>query len=393
MGTAMGTRVAPTFANIFMAKIDKLVLEASDSFSLFFKRFLDDIFMLWTGTESQFLNFMKKINLIHPTIKFTHSYNLKERSTTFLDTTMQVINGKLSTDLYRKETDKVQYLLPNSNHPSHIFKNIPFSLALRLLRICSSRENLIKRLEELKVMLLSRKYNKGVINAAIKRALEIDRREGLNKVTKKLNDRVICALTFNPKLPSISHILHKHWKTMTTDNKMLKIFPKPPMVAFRQPANLKSMLVRAKLPSKQKEKIIILGMKPCHNPCNTCLYVSTTKVAKSSHTKEIDTIKGSFNCNTSGIIYITTCEKCKKQYIGQTGRKLRDRFGEHLYNICQKKEVTGVHYTSSGHSHWDLKVQVLEKVTPNTPSFRLEREEYWIKKFCKKAPIGLNKYD
>ena len=242
-------------------------------------------------------------------------------------------------------------------------------------------------------MLLSRKYNKGVINAAIKRALEVDRREALIKVTKKPNDRVICALTFNPKLPSVSHILQKHWKTMSADSKMLKIFPKPPMVAFRQPANLKNMLVRAKLPSKQKEKRIILGMKPCHNPCNTCPYVSTTKEAKSSQTKEVVTLKGAFNCNTSGIIYVTTCEKCKKQYIGQTGRKLRDRFGEHLYNICQKKEVTGLRYTSPGHSHWDLKVQVLEKVTPNTPSFRLEREEFWIKKFCTKTPFGLNKYD
>ena len=63
----------------------------------------------------------------------------------------------------------------------------------------------------------------------------------------------------------------------------------------------------------------------------------------------------------------------KKQYIGQTGRKLRERLGEHLCNICQKKEVTGLHYTSPGHSHWDLKVQVLEKVTPNTPSYRLEK--------------------
>jgi hypothetical protein len=51
------------------------------------------------------------------------------------------------------------------------------------------------------------------------------------------------------------------------------------------------------------------------------------------------------------------------------------------------------YYTSPGHSHWYLKVQVLEKVTPNTPCYRLEREEYWIKKFSTKIPYGLNKYD
>ena len=115
-------------------------------------------------------------------------------------------------------------------------------------------------------MLLSRNYNKGVINAAIKKALETpletDRTEVLKKVVKKQNDRVTCALTFNPKLPSISKVLQKHWKTMTADKKRLKIFPKPPMVAFRQPPNLKSMLCRAKLPSDKKQKRILLGMKP-----------------------------------------------------------------------------------------------------------------------------------
>ena len=84
MGTAMGTRAAPTFANIFMAKIDKWVLTASNSCAYFFKRFIDEIFMLWTGSETEFLDFMTQINSIHPTIKFTHSYNLEERSTTFL---------------------------------------------------------------------------------------------------------------------------------------------------------------------------------------------------------------------------------------------------------------------------------------------------------------------
>ena len=242
-------------------------------------------------------------------------------------------------------------------------------------------------------MLISRKYNKKVINDAIKRALELDRLETLKKVQRKPTERVTCSVTFNPKLPSVSGILKKHWKTMTLDPKMSKIFPTPPMVAFKQPPNLKNVLCRAKLPTTQKPKRVISGMKKCNNPCNTCPYVLPSNKIQSSQTKEMVTLKASFNCNTSGIIYITTCEKCKKQYIGQTGRKLRDRFAEHLYNICQKKEVTGVHYTSTGHSHWDLKVQVLEKVTPNTPSYRLEREEFWIKKFSTKTPFGLNKYD
>jgi hypothetical protein len=40
-----------------------------------------------------------------------------------------------------------------------------------------------------------------------------------------------------------------------------------------------------------------------------------------------------------------------------------------------------------------FQVQIIEKVTPNTGFMRLEREEFWIKKFVNKAPFGLNIMD
>ena len=104
--------------------------------------FIDDIFLLWTGTLEEFNDFLVAINKLHPTIKFTASFDYEKKSTTFLDMTISVINGVIHTDLYKKETDKVQYLLPSSCHPSHIFTNIPYSLALRLVRICSDEETL-----------------------------------------------------------------------------------------------------------------------------------------------------------------------------------------------------------------------------------------------------------
>ena len=69
----MGTRLAPVFANIFMAMIDKMIqaIEECRMFIAFYKRFIDDIFIIWTGTEEEFLRFMKEINKLHKTIKFT----------------------------------------------------------------------------------------------------------------------------------------------------------------------------------------------------------------------------------------------------------------------------------------------------------------------------------
>jgi hypothetical protein len=129
----------------------------------------------------------------------------------------------VNTDLYRKPTDRVQYLLPSSCHPNHIFNNIPYSQALRILRICSNREALDKRLTELSVMLLSRNYNKNVVKNAISKVRELDRSTALEKVTRPPNKRTVLALTYNPKLPSVPTIIKKHWKTLTKDQKMQKI--------------------------------------------------------------------------------------------------------------------------------------------------------------------------
>ena len=104
-------------------------------------------------------------------------------------------------------------------------------------------------------------------------------------------------------------------------------------------------------------------------------------------------MKGSFNCNAEGIIYLITCTKCNVQYVGQTKRKLVDRVNEHLYYIKKKKEATGTHFSTDNHTNSDMKVQIIEKVMPNTVNMRLERESMWINKLATKRPHGLNKSD
>ena len=49
------------------------------------KRFIDDIFIVWTGTIEEFQDFMDTVNQTHPT-KFTHEVSKKQL--TFLDVTV-----------------------------------------------------------------------------------------------------------------------------------------------------------------------------------------------------------------------------------------------------------------------------------------------------------------
>ena len=77
-------------------------------------------------------------------------------------------------------------------------------------------------------------------------------------------------------------------------------------------------------------------------------------------------------------------------YVGQTGRTLKDRISEHLRDIRKGDKTSGLHYDSTGHEKAYMIVQIIEKVTPNNDPYRLEREDYWIKKLVTKTPFGLN---
>jgi hypothetical protein len=111
------------------------------------------------------------------------------------------------------------------------------------------------------------------------------------------------------------------------------------MLAFKQPPNLRKMLCRAKLPTQNQAKRKLKGVKPCNQPCNLCPYIKTSKEFSSSQSKEIFKINDLYTCNTKGVIYLTTCSQCNKQYVGQTGRKLKERMKEHLYNVYKKQKL------------------------------------------------------
>ena len=84
-----------------------------------------------------------------------------------------------------KKTDRNQYLLPSSCHPKATTKAIPYSLSLRIIRICTKPQNRDKRLAELKELLLARNYPKEMIDRAINKARKIPRKMALMKVQKK----------------------------------------------------------------------------------------------------------------------------------------------------------------------------------------------------------------
>ena len=398
IGTAMGTRPAVSYANIFMARrIDKKILSLAAQLQdeknplLCFKRFLDDIFTIYTGTLENLHNFLEELNKIHPTIKFTmnhttpysHSDNPAPLPTCacctgntlpFLDTACSISEKKIIVDLYRKPTDRNQYLLPSSCHPAHVTNNIPFSLAYRIIRICSNQNTRDKRLEELKQLLIERNYKKNIINSAINRAKQIPRKKALERVnlTKNEDRRPVFSVMYDPRLPALPSIVKKHWRTMVGNDAQLKeVFPLPPLVAYRRPQNIRDKIVRSKIPSTPKRiKRMVPGMSKCNN-CVICPFVKEGKTIQSTSSKYTVDINRPVNCQTKNILYGITCEKCSLQYISESEQTLKDRLSEHKSYVVNSmmKKATGEHFNSKGHKVYDMKISILEKIFSPDPVF------------------------
>ena len=167
-GVAMGSRVAPTFACLFMGWLEIRMLDRWKLLGGFlphwWKRYIDDILFFWRGSEEQLVEFVNFLNTFDPTIKFKlvkgTNYNFETRKVDFLDTTLWLDDeGFIQSTLYSKPSRVVQYLMPSSSHPSHITKNIPYSLAYRLLRIECTPAFFEKNLLQLEKELLSEKSN------------------------------------------------------------------------------------------------------------------------------------------------------------------------------------------------------------------------------------------
>ena len=311
----------------------------------------------------------------------------------FLDTQCKIKDKKIIVDLFRKPTDRNQYLLPTSCHPNSVTKNIPYSLALRIVRICSETDTRDMRLNELKQMLLDRDYKASIIDAAISKAKAVPRSEALKKVNKpKTTSRPVFVVRHDPRLPSINNIIHKHYRSMIQDPYMAEVFPNPPLVAYTRPKNIRDKLIRAKLPPKTRPKRKIPGMRKCNKNCKICPYVNSCKLVKSTYTSKVVHLAREYHCQTKNLVYLVHCTKCNDQYIGETKKTLEDRFNQHLGYVDHRdfRQATGRHFNLPGHQKSHMSITVLESINTDDQAYRKRRESEYIQQFNLKYK-GMNR--
>ena len=205
-GTAIGTKMAPPYAVVFMGKLEEDFIKGQRLKPMVWWRYIDDIFMLWEHGEKELKAFLGALSSCHPTIKFTAEYS-KEKIN-FLDVSVRKVSNHLVTDLYVKPTDTHQYLHASSCHVYHSKKSIPYSQALRFNRICSENVYFDKRCNELEVWLKSRGYSDKMVRSQILKARKFSRKELLEKEQpKNNNNKVVLNVTYHPRFLILSTLL------------------------------------------------------------------------------------------------------------------------------------------------------------------------------------------
>ena len=165
-----------------------------------------------------------------------------------------------------------------------------------------------------------RGYPASVIQAAHHRAQQIDRKSALQTSQKEKNDRIPFILTFHPQNNPVKAII-------LNDPETGAIFSQPPLISFKRDKNVGNFLVRSTFKTVEKPGTF----KCARSRCKTCPFVQNAD--KISGPKRSVKITDRFTCTSANVIYCITCTLCKKLYIGETGRRLGDRFREHLRDV------------------------------------------------------------
>jgi len=131
-GTAMGTPAAPLYSIITFGYFENTsILPTFKPNLLYYKRFIDDIFGIWIDNhtpnatfniqDQQWDAFTNELNNFGSLRWNTEPLST---STTFLDLTLSIVNGKIISKTYQKPLNLYLYIPPLSAHPPGCFKGL-----------------------------------------------------------------------------------------------------------------------------------------------------------------------------------------------------------------------------------------------------------------------------
>ncbi len=180
-------------------------------------------------------------------------------------------------------------------------------------------------------------------------------------------------------------MIRKNFDTLKNDPETSSIFSNNPLVSFRHSKNIRETLVHSNI---HQESSPLSGTFPCGvAQCKTCKFIDSSTVI--SAPKFTYNIKHNFTCTSTHLIYCISCSRCGMLYIGETGRQLRTRFGEHRNSPNDANQPVARHFNSGSHCILDMKIRALCPISGSNDS-RKRQKMCLISKLGTVHPLGIN---
>ncbi|CAJ0964297.1 unnamed protein product [Ranitomeya imitator] len=296
-------------------------------------RYIDDVFFVWLGTETECVQFLQDLNTNVHNIFLTHL--MSTTSVTYLDLRIMAEDRRLATDLFRKSTATNALLEYSSFHPTHTKVGVPISQFLRVRCNCTHDVDFLSQAQELTNRFRQRGYPKRVISSAFQRARREHQASLLTSRPRNTDKANRFVTDYNNSWHQVTTIINRHWSILRTDSQTAEVTSDRPLLAMRRAPNLRDLLTQSHFtrPTVRLNRGLNLkGSFPCGD-CNVCSFMIPTRniffnpVDSSTHR-----LKHYINCKTRDVIYVIICP-CGKPYVGQTSQELRKRIQKHMSTI------------------------------------------------------------
>ena len=301
-GVAMGSPLAPAFADIFMNWVlDEISKKSTTSFKIY--RYVDDLFLSFNNSEDIDLIF-DLFNSIHSKLKFTKEIETNSQIS-FLDVYIIKTDKAIQTKIYRKPTFTGCYMKWNSYVPLRYKQNLVLTLLERAYKICNSYTLIHKEFERISDLLQRNGFPKAFID---------------NQIYKFLNKK---------QKPTISCQIQSSDNSITSSANPKLFFLKLPYLHILS-TNIKKEINRFFHKTNINARFVLIN--------------ETFNIGKYFSHKDRQLL-----LRRSNVVYKINCS-CGDTYIGQTKRNLINRLNEHIPKFSkQETDVTKHLIENSNH--------------------------------------------
>lgn len=239
-GTAMGTIMAPTYANCYLRYLEEMEKPINNTRLLLLVRYIDDILGIYDNADNDFDQLILTLHATYKPLKLTIHHS--DLYVNFLDVTISHNKPKniLETKLYQKPEKNSQLLQATSNHPPKILDNLISNELYRRTTLCTDYSDKLAEQAKLITQAYKQNYSKRSI---IKAKLKTKKRLNNEQPKQKPNQTKRIILSYNKHSQIITNHLKSTWKKHKPKNLPIS----PIKIAYRMQKNISKILTRAKL--------------------------------------------------------------------------------------------------------------------------------------------------